>query len=70
MRDAKRVKNSDPFLTVSQVADQVQISMDVIYDRIRRGELEVQRLGRMIRIRQSAVEMWLNWENQKHGKAI
>lgn len=54
-----RVKNTDPFLTVSEAAEYCGVGVDLIYERIRDGSIEAYRLsGRAMRIRLSALTQW------------
>lgn len=54
-----RVKNTDPFLTVSEAAEYCGVGVDLIYERIRDGSLEAYRLsGRVIRVRLSNLIQW------------
>lgn len=61
--EQKRVKNSDSWLSVRDVAEYLSCSQDVIYDLVRLGMIESARIGvkgrRLIRIRKSSVESFL-----------
>ena len=49
----------DPFLTVSDVADELGVTNRTVRDLIKTEALEAVRLGRMIRIRASALRRFL-----------
>lgn len=58
---ADRPRNTDEWLTVQACAAEIQVSVDVIYDAVRRKELVASKPSkRIIRIRRSAFEAWLN----------
>lgn len=50
----------DEFLSPKQVADTLGVSRKFVYERIARGDLESQSVGRLRRIRRSSLEKWLN----------
>lgn len=57
----KRPRNTDEWMTVQECAAEFKVSVDVIYDAVRTGELVASRKGkRLIRIRRSSFETWLN----------
>ncbi len=51
---------SDPILTIRQVAEYLQISKSKAYYMASRKQLPIIRLGRNIRVRQSALLAWLD----------
>ena len=64
----KRTRNTDPFMTVAEAAEWCRLSIETIYDRVRRGDLEAKRIGKKcIRIRLSDLETWLNQETARHA---
>jgi len=61
-----RPRNMDPWLTVKQVAEDFQVSTDLVYQAVWRKELEAQPIGRRgWRIRESSVRAWQNWLKDK-----
>lgn len=61
----------DPYLRPEKVARFLDVSDDFIYDRVARGEIESQRVGkRLKRIRMSSVIDWLKSQSKdtKYGK--
>lgn len=50
---------ADPWLTISEVADQLRVSTMTAYRLCERGELRAKRVGRSLRIRQSWFDAYL-----------
>lgn len=50
---------ADPFLSPKDAAKYLGVSVRLIYERIARREIETQPVGRLKRIRLSALETWL-----------
>lgn len=65
MQEKKRVRNADPYLSVRESAEWYSFSVDVIYDRCRRGEIRAIRVGRQWRIRRSDLEAWITEETAR-----
>ena len=57
----------DPFLSPKEAAEYLGVSVRFIYERIASSEMEFQVLGRLRRIRLSALENWL--VRQQNGEA-
>lgn len=49
----------DRFLTVREVADLMRVSTMTVYRLIKQGDLQAARVGRSYRLRESAVEAYL-----------
>jgi excisionase family DNA binding protein len=64
-KDGKPEADFDLFFTPREVADMLGVSDKFVYERMARGELESQPIGRLKRIRKSTLETWLN--SQKKG---
>lgn len=47
------------FYTIPQVAAMLRVSEAYLYALARRGDLPVVRIGRLVRVRHSALEAWL-----------
>lgn len=54
-------------LTVEQVAQVLNFSRSKVYELINFGELPVLRFGKSVRVRVSALEQWLNLQEEKAG---
>ncbi len=54
-------------LTVEQVAQVLNFSRSKVYELINVGELPVLRFGKSVRVRVSALEVWLNIQEEKAG---
>ncbi len=54
-------------LTVEQVAQVLNFSRSKVYEFINVGDLPVLRFGRSVRVRVSALEQWLNLQEEKAG---
>ena len=54
-------------LTVGQVAQVLNFSRTKVYELINVGELPVLRFGKSVRVRVSALEVWLNIQEEKAG---
>ncbi len=54
-------------LTVGQVAQVLNFSRSKVYELINVGELPVLRFGKSVRVRVSALEVWLNIQEEKAG---
>ena len=52
-------------LTVEQVAQVLNFSRSKVYELITDGGLPVLRFGRSVRVRVSALEVWLNLQEEK-----
>ena len=55
-------------LTVEQVAQVLNFSRSKVYELITDGGLPVLRFGRSVRVRVSALEVWLNLQDEKAGR--
>lgn len=51
---------NDPILTVEQVAEMLQIHHFTVLNYIKQGKIRASQLGRVYRVRQSAVDDFLN----------
>jgi len=49
----------DAFLTIPEVARRLRISRSTAYLLAERGELPVLRLGKLLRVPESALEVWV-----------
>ena len=49
----------DPFLTVAEIAILTRVSKMTIYRAVHLGDLEAAKIGRFLRIRESAYSQWL-----------
>lgn len=56
----KRLENPDPWLTVGEIAAQLDVAKMTIYRAVDGGYLQSVRIGRGIRIRTSWFERWIN----------
>jgi len=65
-RSTKSNQLDDPFLSPKEAAKYLGVSVRLIYERMARGEIEVQPVGRLRRIRLSNLEAWLH--RQKDGR--
>jgi len=54
-------------LTIGQVAQVLNFSRSKVYELINVGELPVLRFGKSVRVRVSALEVWLNIQEEKAG---
>ncbi len=54
-------------LTVEQVAQVLNFSRSKVYELITVGDLPVLRFGKSVRVRVSALEQWLNLQEEKAG---
>jgi len=54
-------------LTVGQVAQVLNFSRSKVYELINVGDLPVLRFGKSVRVRVSALEVWLNIQEEKAG---
>ncbi len=54
------------FLTVNQIAEQVQLSTARVYEAIRLGLLPAVRIGRQVRIEEQAFRDWVNQGGQSY----
>lgn len=52
--------DSEKLLKVKEVMEMFRLSRSTVYRMIERGELEVVRLGRSIRIKESSLEKYFN----------
>ena len=52
-------------LTVEQVAQVLNFSRSKVYELITVGDLPVLRFGKSVRVRVSALELWLNLQEEK-----
>ncbi len=52
-------------LTIGQVAQVLNFSRSKVYELINVGELPVLRFGKSVRVRVSALEVWLNIQEEK-----
>lgn len=50
----------DPVLTAREVADELHISYDTVLRAVRRGDLRAAKRGRLLYIRRSAVDAFLD----------
>ena len=57
-------------LTVEQVAQVLNFSRSKVYEFINVGDLPVLRFGRSVRVRVSALEQWLNLQEEKANSSI
>ena len=55
-------------LTVGQVAQVLNFSRSKVYELITIGDLPVMRFGKSVRVRVSALERWLNLQEEKAGR--
>lgn len=55
--------NPDPLLTVAEVAGYLDVGQTFVRSEIARGNLSHVRLGRLVRVRQSALEQYLTPTN-------
>ena len=55
-------------LTVGQVAQVLNFSRSKVYEFINYGDLPVLRFGKSVRVRVSALESWLNLQDEKAGR--
>ncbi len=55
-------------LTVEEFRQQTQLSRNLAYELLRRGDVEHVRVGRVIRIPESAVDRWI--ERNLLGKVL
>ena len=55
-------------LTVEQVAQVLNFSRSKVYELITVGDLPVMRFGKSVRVRVSALERWLNLQEEKAGR--
>jgi excisionase family DNA binding protein len=60
---ALRPSEAPEALTVDQVAALLQVDRKTVYSVIRRGEIPVVRLGRVIRVSRQALQTYLNPTN-------
>ncbi len=56
-------------LTVEQVAQVLNFSRSKVYELINFDELPVLRFGKSVRVRVSALEQWLNLQEEKAGSS-
>lgn len=56
---------ADPFLSPKEAAKYLGVSVRLIYERIALREIEVQPVGRLRRIRLSALEAWLLQQKER-----
>lgn len=58
-----RKKEQPLLLTVSQAAELLQLSDDVVYTLTHRADFPALRIGRSIRINRDLLQTWLNQNN-------
>lgn len=61
--------NQDQLLTLSQVADRLQVSMSTLHRRIKAGELPTVRIGRSLRVRPEDLEAYIEKHTETKGGA-
>lgn len=57
--------SADPFLTIAEAAEQLRVSDESIRRAIRRGSLTAFADGRIVRIRQSALDAYIEAGTQR-----
>lgn len=57
--------SDDPILTVSQVAEYLQLSKSKVYYMIQRRNIPFVRLGKNVRIRRSDLLQWIEKQTEK-----
>lgn len=57
---------TDELLTPQEVAKYLKVQIHWVYERTRRQELPVKKLGRHVRIRKSDLEKWID----NNGKCL
>lgn len=60
---SKSHSHLDSLMSPEQVAQYLNVSRKFIYERLQRGELQSQKVGRLRRIRKSTLEAWLTHQN-------
>ncbi|GAG51139.1 unnamed protein product, partial [marine sediment metagenome] len=59
-------------MTARQLADYLQINLQVLYRYIRQGLIPVAKLGKTVRFKKSVIDHWLeisSWESLKPGES-
>jgi excisionase family DNA binding protein len=63
-----KTKQSDILLTVSGLADYLNIKPTTLYGKVEAGEIPSYKIGRLVRFKQDEIDAWL--ERQKRGSVV